>query len=62
MFYIPYFITSIMLILGALAFTFIYVSPYSVIVIGIYLILWTLIGITGWFAYKNMKVSRRRVA
>lgn len=51
-----------MLILGALAFTFIYVSPYSLIVIGIYLTLWCAIGITGWFAFKNMKVSRRRVA
>jgi len=51
-----------MLIVGALGFTFIYVSPYSVIVIGIYLALWVAIGITGWFAYNNMKVSRRRVA
>ena len=54
-------ITSIILVFGALAFTFIYVSPYSVIVVGVYLLLWIGIILTGYVAYQNMKVARRRV-
>jgi len=62
LFYVPYLITSIILVLGALAFCFIYVSPQSVIVVGIYLVLWIGIAVTGYIAYGSMKLSRRRVA
>jgi len=62
LFYVPYLITSIILVVGALAFTFIYVSPYSLIVIGVYLVLWIGIALTGYIAYGNMKIARRRVA
>ena len=61
-YYIPYIITSIILVLGAVGLTFIYVSPYAVIVVGIYLFLISMILLIGRFSLHNMKLSRRRVA
>ncbi len=54
-YYIPYLITSQIIVIGTIVFTFLQVGVYGCIVLGIYIIMYISILICGKIAYNTMK-------
>lgn len=54
-YYIPYLITSQIIIIGDIVFVFIQVGAYGCIIMGIYIIMYIFIGICGKLSFTIMR-------
>ena len=54
-YYIPYLITSQIIIIGDIVFVFLQVGVYGCIVMGVYIILYVIIILLGWIAFRTLK-------
>jgi hypothetical protein len=62
LFYIPYFIISLIIVIGVIVFVFININEYGCVVLGVYIFFISIIGISGRMAYLGMKANSKRMA